>query len=102
MIHQGEHKVFIVLMTYKKPLEIVDQYLLAHRAYLEEGYKKNYLLASGPRIPRIGGIVLSHLKNRAELMAFLAQDPFVLQEIASYEIIEFEAVKFQEVLASFV
>lgn len=85
--------MFVVLVTYKKPLERVEQYLVAHRAFLDRGYQEQLLIASGPRVPRTGGILLSQCNERAVLETFLSQDPFLLQGIAEYEVIEFTPVK---------
>jgi uncharacterized protein YciI len=94
--------MFIVMINYKKPLEVVEQYLVAHRNFLEEGYKKNYFIASGPRNPRTGGVVLSQLKSREQLMEILGQDPFSLNDIAEYEYIEFNPVKYHQNFMSFI
>lgn len=94
--------MFIIMLQYKAPLEVVDQYLTAHRNYLEEGYKKNYFVASGPRNPRTGGIILSQLKDREQLIKVLNQDPFTLNGIADFEIIEFTPVKYHQDFATFI
>lgn len=85
--------MFIVLLTYTKPIEIVDQYLKAHRDYLEEGYKKNFFIVSGPKNPRTGGIIVSQLSDRAQLEEILKNDPFKLNDVANYEILEFSPTK---------
>lgn len=85
--------MFIILVKYKKPLDIVDQHLVAHRSFLDEGYQKNYFIASGPQNPRSGGIILSQLTDREQLQKFMQQDPFYLQGVADYEFIEFDPVK---------
>lgn len=85
--------MYIVMVTYLKNLEEIDVHLEAHRAHLAIGYQKNYLLCSGPRNPRTGGIILSQLKDRTVLETFLALDPFCLEGVASYEIIEFNPVQ---------
>jgi uncharacterized protein YciI len=94
--------MFIVMIHYKKSLEVVDEYLVAHRAYLEVGYQKDYFIASGPRNPRTGGIILSQLNDREKLIEILNQDPFQLNDIVEYEIIEFNPVKYHVNFASFV
>lgn len=94
--------MFLIQITYTKPIEVIDQHLVAHRAFLEEGYQKDYFVVSGPRNPRTGGIIISQLKHRAQLESILAQDPFVLNEVASYDIIEFEPVKYHRDFAAFV
>lgn len=93
--------MFIILLTYTQPIEIIDEYLGAHRAYLDEGYKNNYLIASGPQNPRVGGVLLSQLKDSRILENYLKQDPFSLHGIATYQIIEFTPVKYQEDFARF-
>jgi|SRR6185295_16306439 len=93
--------MFIVLVNYKKPLEIVDQYLAAHRNFLEEGYSKNYFLVSGPRNPRDGGVIISLLDNRDQLNEIIKQDPFYINSIADFNIIEFLPVKFNSALSQF-
>jgi uncharacterized protein YciI len=94
--------MFLINITYKKSLEIIDQYLVAHRAFLEEGYQKNYFVVSGPKNPRVGGVIISQLTDRQQLEAILRQDPFVLHEVADYEITEFAAVKYHPQFACFV
>ena len=86
--------MFIVNITYKKPIELVETHTAAHRAFLDEGYKNNCFVASGPKIPRTGGIIISQLKNREQLEKILKQDPFALNDLADYEIIEFNPVKY--------
>lgn len=93
--------MFIVLLVYQKPIEMIDNYLLAHRAFLEEGYQKNYLIASGPQNPRTGGVLISQLKDKKILESFIQQDPFYVHQLADYQIIEFDPVKFHSDFAGF-
>ena len=94
--------MFIVNLHYKKPIEIIEQFITEHRAYLDIGYQHNYLIASGPKNPRTGGILLSQLKDRETLENFLKNDPFILNEVASYELIEFTPVKHHRDFGSYV
>lgn len=94
--------MFVILLSYQQPLEIVDQYLKAHRDFLEAGYQQNFFVVSGPRNPRTGGVIISQLSDRSQLEKILSQDPFCLQGIARYEIIEFDPVKYHSAFASLV
>jgi uncharacterized protein YciI len=85
--------MFLIRVTYKKPLTLIDEHLAAHRAFLEAGYQKDFFIVSGPQNPRIGGIILSQLTDRKQLEEILAQDPFALNDLAEYELIDFEPVK---------
>lgn len=94
--------MFIVTLTYTKPLEEVEKYLLEHRTFLDDGYKKNFFVASGPKNPRTGGIIISQLKDRTKLEEILKHDPFQIHQIADYEIVEFEPVKYHTNFSSFI
>jgi hypothetical protein len=43
--------MFVILLTYKKSLEDIDEYLAEHRAFLDNGYRDNFFVASGPKNP---------------------------------------------------
>ncbi len=86
---------YVVEITYRAPLARIDETLAAHRAHLQAGYERGLLLASGPQVPRQGGVLLARAAQRAELEAFIAQDPYRLQDLAEYRLIEFQPVKHQ-------
>ena len=92
--------MFILILTYKAPLEKVLELLDAHRCYLEKYYAIGNFLASGPQVPRKGGIILCQAKSKMEVENIVKEDPF--NAIADYQIIEFEVNKavetFQELL----
>lgn len=94
--------MFLINITYKKPLTEIDQYLAEHRAFLEEGYQKNYFIVSGPRNPRTGGVIISQLKDREELLKILQYDPFIIHDVADYELVEFMPVKYHINFSSFI
>lgn len=81
--------MFIAILTYKKPLSEVDLFLAAHREYLAEHYAAGDFIASGPQTPRIGGVIMIKAENRSVVDAIIAQDPFNINAIADYQIVEF-------------
>ena len=81
--------MFIAILTYKKPLEEVDRFLQAHREYLAEHYTAGDFIASGPQNPRIGGVILIKAANRDAVDTIISQDPFNINGIADYQIVEF-------------
>jgi uncharacterized protein YciI len=86
--------MFVILLHYLKPIEEVDRFVVPHRAYLDELYQKNVLLASGPQIPRSGGVLLARGgRSKEELQILLNQDPFSIEGIAEYSVIEFDPIK---------
>ncbi len=81
--------MFIVNLNYIKPLEEVDKYLHEHISYLEEQYRLGNFVASGKKIPRTGGVILSKIKFLSDLEKILHKDPFHKARLATYEITEF-------------
>lgn len=81
--------MFIAILTYKKPLSEVDRFLAAHREYLAKHYAAGDFIASGPQTPRVGGLIMIKAENRIAVDAIIAQDPFNINGIADYQIVEF-------------
>ncbi len=82
--------MFAFHSTYLAPLEEVDKHLVAHRAYLKTLIAENILICSGPRVPRNGGFILLNATDKDEALKIMANDPYAINGIARYEMIEFE------------
>lgn len=94
--------MFIILFTYKKSLEVIDKYIPEHIAFLKDGYKHNYFIASGRKHPRSGAVILCKLKNRIQLEELIKHHPFVVHGVADYEIIEFIPCDYQQGFEHFI
>ena len=86
--------MFIVNLTYIKPLDEVEKFLEKHIDFLNQYYTKGHFIASGRKNPRTGGIILMRAKNKVAVQEIITQDPLYQNEIAQYDIIEFEASKY--------
>lgn len=86
--------MFIAILTYRKPLSEVDKYLQAHRDYLAAHYAAGDFIASGPQNPRIGGVIMIKAAHREAVNAIISQDPFNINDIADYQIVEFTPTMF--------
>ena len=81
--------MFIISLHYKVSMDKVEKHLAAHVEYLKEQYSLNNFIASGRKVPRTGGVILSNIKNREQLDSVINQDPFKQNRVADYEITEF-------------
>lgn len=81
--------MFIVNLTYKVELERVDQFLDEHIEFLNKQYELGNFLASGRKIPRTGGIILSNVESIEDLERIIEKDPFRKNELADYQLTEF-------------
>ncbi len=86
--------MFIATLTYKKPLSEVDKYLQAHRDYLAKHYAAGDFIASGPQNPRIGGVIMIKATDCEAVNTIISQDPFNINGIADYQIVEFTPTMF--------
>ena len=86
--------MFIVNLTYIKPLDEVEKFLEKHIDFLNQYYTKGHFIASGRKNPRTGGIILMRAKNKEAVQKIITHGPFYQNDIAQYGIIEFEASKY--------
>jgi uncharacterized protein YciI len=83
--------MFVLLLTYTKPLDEVDALMRKHMKWLDEQYAAGRFLVSGRRIPRTGGVILARGDDREEIEGLAASDPFVTGGVATVEVIQFRA-----------
>lgn len=80
--------MFIVSLTYKTSIDEVEKHLNAHVEYLKQQYAAKNFIASGRKIPRTGGVIMSALKDEDALMKVLKDDPFYKFGVADYDVIQ--------------
>jgi uncharacterized protein YciI len=83
--------VFVLLLTYTKPLDEVDALMRKHMAWVNEQYAAGRFVVSGRRVPRTGGVILARGDDREEIERIAASDPFVTGGVATVEVIQFRA-----------
>lgn len=79
--------MFILSLTYVKPMEEADRVMAPHMAWVNAGYDGGMFLASGRKNPRTGGVILAR-GDRDEIEAYVAADPFTVEGVAAYEVTE--------------
>ena len=89
-------KHFIIRLEYKVPIEKIDTVLVTHREFLDSGYQKKILLASGPQNPRDGGILIGRAESLEAMREFCKEDPFAKNEFAYDHYTAFIPVKYQK------
>ena len=86
--------MFTAIRTYKKPIEEIEKNLAEHIKFLDKYYENKKFLISGRRNPRTGGIILVNSNSLEEVSQIIREDPFYVNNLADYEIIEFIPTKF--------
>jgi uncharacterized protein YciI len=88
-------KYFIVEITYRVPWQQMEAEILEHRKLLDEGIAEGWVLAAGPREPRIGGMAIVRADSVDELVKFFARGSYIEKELADYRFTEFKPLKMQ-------
>ena len=81
--------MFVLTLRYLAGLDRIDAVLREHQDWVDSQYDDGVFVASGPLVPRTGGVILAAGLTRPELEARLALDPFRRDELAEYDIAEF-------------
>jgi uncharacterized protein YciI len=81
--------MFLLILSYKKPLAEVDRFVAEHKQFLEHHYQTGQFLLSGRKEPRTGGVILLQANEKNEVEEIVRRDPFHREGIADYDIIEF-------------
>ncbi|HEY3468448.1 MAG TPA: hypothetical protein VGL47_25195 [Amycolatopsis sp.] len=92
--------MYIALLTHTAPETEVDYALPDHSDWVRKQFAKGFFLLSGKGTGAADQVILTRSCLRGKLDAVLASDPFVVQRLARYEVIEFTATRTaQELLA---
>ncbi len=84
--------MYVVLVNYTAPLADIDNALADHSDWIARHYESGDFIAAGRRDPHTGGVIIAKPMVRGQLDAILATDPFAIQRLARYEVIEFQAL----------
>ena len=93
--------LFIISLSYKAALADVDQYLTGHNQFLRKYFDSGTFICSGPKIPRVGGIILSKSETIDAVKTIITEDPFNINNVADYDITEFRVADFAKGFDSF-
>lgn len=88
--------MFVIMLSYLKPLEAVEKELERHLAFLDKYYESGNFFCSGRQNPRVGGVILCKAKDKDEVEKIITDDPFYIERIAEYEITEFIPTRYAE------
>jgi uncharacterized protein YciI len=91
-------KSFIVEIIYSIPADQLGEIRTQHRAYLQAGYERGWLLFSGPTTDGTRGMIVARAPSLEALKQFFLDDPYRLKGVAEHRFIEFDPVFSQDFL----
>ncbi len=86
-----DQNFFVVDLHYVASFDEIDPAIDAHVEFLKRNYASGCFIASGPKQPRTGGVIIARAETRADLDQILETDPFKQLGLAEYRVTEFRA-----------
>lgn len=81
--------MFVVTVTYTVSLDKVDPWRPAHGDWLNDLISRRRFLLVGRQVPLVGGVYLTSKMSTDKLDGVLATDPYVLNNVATHNVVEF-------------
>ena len=92
--------MYIVSLSYTRPVEEVEALLEGHVAWLDRYFASGEFLFAGRKDPRTGGVIIAKDIDREALDKIVAEDPFVA--VANYEITKVNVTRANDALQTLV
>jgi uncharacterized protein YciI len=80
--------MFIILLRFSENKGKAGQFMERHEEWIKRGFDDGVFFVVGSLQPNSGGGILAHNTSRSDLQARVDQDPFVVENIVSAEILE--------------
>lgn len=80
--------MFIVLLEFSSNKGQASQFMEGHKEWIKRGFDDGIFLLVGSLQPNLGGGIVAHNTSLPDLQSRVNNDPFVIQNVVSAEIIE--------------
>lgn len=83
--------MYVLIVDYLKTETEVALVRAAHGLWIKQHIDAGLFLLAGPKHNQQGGVILAQSTDEKKLKAILAEDPYVAENVAAYQVIAFEA-----------
>ena len=80
--------MFVVLLKFADNKGQAGQFVEGHNEWIKRGFDDGVFLMVGSLQPNLGGGIVAHNLSPSELQSRVNDDPFVVENVVSAEIIE--------------
>jgi len=88
--------MFIVLLKFSGNKDQASQFMEGHNEWIKNGFNDGVFLMVGSLQPNLGGGIMVHNTTLPDLQGRVNNDPFVMENVVSAEIIEITPAKADE------
>ena len=82
--------MFIILLKFSENKSKAGEFMNGHNQWIKQGFEDGKFLLVGSLQPNLGGSVIAYNSSLPELQERVNQDPFVVENIVSAEILEID------------
>ena len=80
--------MFVVLLKFSDNKSQASQFMKGHNEWLNRGFDDRVFFLAGSLQPNLGGSILAHNTSLSDLQNRVNDDPFVVENVVSAEILE--------------
>lgn len=91
--------MFVVLLKFSGNKAQAAQFMDGHNAWLKRGFDDGAFLLAGSLQPKLGGGILAHNTSLSDLQTRVNEDPFVIEDVVTAEILEITPARIDDRLA---
>ena len=85
--------MFIVLLKFSDNKGQASQFMEGHNEWIRHGFDDGVFLLVGSLQPNLGGGIVAHNTTLSDLQSRVNNDPFVMENVVSAEILEITPAK---------
>ena len=88
--------MFVILLKFSDNFGQAKSYMTKHNEWIQRGFDDAIFLLAGSIKPKNGGAILAYNTTMPELQKRVNEDPFVVEDIVSAEILEISPGKTEQ------
>ncbi|WP_428742397.1 YciI family protein [Tenacibaculum sp.] len=87
------NSMFIVTLKFSENKGRAHELMQGHNEWINDGIKDDVFLMVGSLKFNLGGVIVAYNSTFSDIQVRVEKDPFVIENIVSFEIIEFTPAK---------
>jgi uncharacterized protein YciI len=88
--------MFVVFLRFSANKAEAVRFMEGHNGWIRRGFEDGVFLVTGSLQPNAGGGILAHNTSLADLQARVNEDPFVVENVVSADILEITPARTDE------
>ena len=82
--------MFVILLKFSENKSKAAEFMDGHNEWIKQGFKDGVFILVGSLQPGLGGSVITHNLSLSEIEERIKQDPFIIENIVTSEVIEID------------